>query len=52
MSDEPVTLQDLGDRWGVSRERARQLEKRMVLRLRAFLQDELGDAVQIALGHD
>lgn len=52
VSDEPVTLQDLGDRWGVSRERARQLEKRMVLRLRAFLQDELGDAVQIALGQD
>jgi RNA polymerase sigma-32 factor len=52
MSDEPVTLQDLGDRWGVSRERARQLEKRMVLRLRGFLQEELGDAVQIALGHD
>ncbi len=52
MSDEPVTLQTLGSRWGVSRERARQLEKRMVLRLRKFLQKELGDAVQIALGHD
>ncbi|NJK33208.1 MAG: RNA polymerase factor sigma-32, partial [Deltaproteobacteria bacterium] len=52
MSDDPVTLQDLGDRWGVSRERARQIEKRMVLRLRAYLQDELGDAVQIALGQD
>jgi len=52
IADEPVTLQELGDRWGVSRERARQVEKRMVLRLRAFLQDELGDAVQIALGHD
>ena len=52
MSDEPATLQSLGSRWGVSRERARQLEKRMVLRLRKFLQDELGDAVQIALGHE
>jgi len=52
ISDEPVTLQDLGDRWGVSRERARQLEKRMVLRLRTYLQAELGDAVQIALGQD
>lgn len=50
IADEPVTLQDLGDRWGVSRERARQVEKRMVLRLRKFLQDELGDAVEIALG--
>ncbi|MCA9648682.1 MAG: RNA polymerase factor sigma-32 [Myxococcales bacterium] len=52
LSDEPVTLQDLGTRWGVSRERARQLEKRLVLRLREYLQAELGDAVQIALGHE
>ncbi|MEM6993813.1 MAG: RNA polymerase factor sigma-32 [Myxococcota bacterium] len=52
LSDEPVTLQELGDRWGVSRERARQIEKRLVLRLRAYLQGELGEAVQIALGHD
>jgi len=52
MSDDPITLQELGERWGVSRERARQVEKRMVLRLRQFLTDELGDAVQIALGHD
>ena len=52
VADEPVTLQELGDRWSVSRERARQLEKRMVLRLRDYLQAELGDAVQIALGHE
>lgn len=52
LSDEPVTLQELGDRWGVSRERARQIEKRLVLRLRAYLQDELGEAVQIALGQE
>jgi RNA polymerase sigma-32 factor len=52
IADEPITLQDLGDRWGVSRERARQVEKRMVLRLRKFLQDELGDAVEIALGQE
>ncbi|MBK7824863.1 RNA polymerase factor sigma-32 [Nannocystis sp.] len=52
VADDPVTLQELGDRWKVSRERARQLEKRMVLRLREFLQSELGDAVQIALGQE
>ncbi|TPV93030.1 MAG: sigma-70 family RNA polymerase sigma factor [Myxococcales bacterium FL481] len=52
VADDPITLQELGDRWGVSRERARQLEKRMILRLREFLQQELGDAVQIALGHE
>jgi RNA polymerase sigma-32 factor len=52
LSDEPATLQQLGERWGVSRERARQIEKRLVLRLRSYLQDELGEAVQIALGHE
>jgi RNA polymerase sigma-32 factor len=52
LSDDPITLQELGTRWGVSRERARQVEKRMVLRLRKFLTEELGDSVQIALGHD
>lgn len=52
VADDPMTLQELGDRWGVSRERARQLEKRMVLRLREFLQQTLGNAVQIALGQE
>lgn len=52
MAEDPITLQDLGDRWGVSRERARQIEKRLLTRLREYLQAELGDAVQIALGHD
>ena len=52
MADEPITLQDLGTRWGVSRERARQVEKRLILRLRDYLQTQLGDAVQIALGQE
>ena len=52
MADDPITLQALGDRWGVSRERARQVEKRMVLRLRKYLSEELGDAVEIALGRE
>lgn len=51
-ADDPITLQALGTRWGVSRERARQLEKRLIVRLRAFLQETLGDTVNIALGHD
>ena len=49
LSDDPVTLQSLGDRWGVSRERARQIEKRLVKRLREYLQRELGEAVQVSL---
>src|SRR5262249_39608411 len=34
LPDEPLTLQELGDRYNVSRERARQLEKRVLDRLK------------------
>lgn len=44
--DEPLTLQQLGDEFGVSRERVRQLEARLYGRLREFLKDSLGDAVE------
>lgn len=43
--DEPVTLQELGDEFGVSRERVRQLEARLASKLREYLRDEFGDAV-------
>ncbi len=44
-NEEPVTLQELGDEFGVSRERVRQLEARLASRLREYLKEELGDAV-------
>jgi RNA polymerase sigma-32 factor len=47
LTDEPQTLQEIGDKYGVSRERARQLEKRMLDRLRKFLEHELGSEVDI-----
>jgi RNA polymerase sigma-32 factor len=46
MADEPVTLQEIGDRFGISRERVRQLEKRLQDRLRTYLKAELGEAIQ------
>ncbi|RMH00279.1 MAG: sigma-70 family RNA polymerase sigma factor [Deltaproteobacteria bacterium] len=49
LAEDPITLQALGDRWGVSRERARQIEKRLLKRLRKYLQDELGEAVEVSL---
>jgi len=48
VADEPRTLQDLGEEFGVSRERVRQLEARITGRLRTFLGQHLGDAVEIA----
>ncbi len=50
LTDEPKTLQDIGESYGISRERARQLEKRLTEKLKKYLQTELGDAVQIAMG--
>lgn len=42
--DEPLTLQELGDRFGVSRERVRQLEARLVGKLRHHLRDEIEES--------
>jgi len=48
VADEPMTLQELGDKFGISRERVRQLEQRLLLRLRDFLKAEMGDATEIS----
>ena len=45
ISEEPKTLQELGDEFGVSRERVRQIEKRLLKKLKDHLREELGDAV-------
>jgi RNA polymerase sigma-32 factor len=50
LTDTPLTLQEIGERYGISRERARQLEARIYARLKTFLRRELGDEVQIAMG--
>ena len=47
VADEPLTLQELGDQFGVSRERVRQLEARITGRLREHLKKTLGDAVGV-----
>jgi RNA polymerase sigma-32 factor len=47
LTEDPLTLQEIGDRYQVSRERARQLEKRMLDRLKKYLEAELGTSVDI-----
>jgi RNA polymerase sigma-32 factor len=47
IAEEPLTLQELGDQFGVTRERVRQLEARVIGRLRTFLQECLGTAVEV-----
>jgi len=46
VADEPLTLQELGDEFGISRERVRQLEARLTHKLRIYLKQEFGDAVE------
>jgi RNA polymerase sigma-32 factor len=43
MVDSPMTLQQIGDLFGVSRERARQLEARILKKLKKFLNDKVGE---------
>jgi RNA polymerase sigma-32 factor len=43
LAEEPLTLQDVGDHFGLTRERVRQIEKKMVDRLREHLKANLVD---------
>lgn len=45
VAEEPKTLQELGTSFGVSRERVRQIEKRILKKLKEYLREELGDTV-------
>jgi RNA polymerase sigma-32 factor len=42
-SDNPVTLQEIGDRYGISRERVRQVEKNIIRKMREFFKREIPD---------
>jgi RNA polymerase sigma-32 factor len=42
-SDNPVTLQEIGDRYGISRERVRQVEKNIIKKMREFFRKEIPD---------
>jgi RNA polymerase sigma-32 factor len=48
LTEDPQTLQEIGDKYAISRERARQLEKRMLDRLKKYLESELGTSIDIA----
>jgi RNA polymerase sigma-32 factor len=43
LTEEPLTLQELGDHFGVSRERIRQLEEKILKKVKAYLEKELPD---------
>lgn len=43
MAEEPLTLQEIGDKFGISRERVRQIEQRLKKKLKAYLEEEIDD---------
>ncbi len=43
LAEKPMTLQEIGARHGISRERVRQIEDRLIKKLRHFLQTEIAD---------
>ncbi len=52
-SDTPATLQEIGDRYGISRERVRQIEKNVVKKMREYFKSEIPDFdIYAAKGRD
>lgn len=49
IADEPLTLQDIGDKYGVSRERARQIEAALINRMREFMREVIPDFDLVAV---
>jgi RNA polymerase sigma-32 factor len=43
LAEEPLTLQEIGDKYGISRERVRQIESRVKRRLKAYLEKHFDD---------
>ena len=50
-SDNPVTLQEIGDRYGISRERVRQVEKNIIKKMREFFKREIPDFASYTEGN-
>jgi RNA polymerase sigma-32 factor len=50
LSEDPMTLQAIGDRFGTTREAVRQAETRLMARLREHLTAEIGDVQAIRVG--
>jgi len=49
IADDPLTLQEVGDHYGVSRERARQIEANLIGRIREYLREEIPDFDLVAV---
>jgi RNA polymerase sigma-32 factor len=50
LAEEPLTLQEIGDQYGISRERVRQLENRLKRKIKDYLLRELKDVKDLDIG--
>ncbi len=48
--DDPATLQEIGDEYGITRERVRQIESRLKKRLGAYLREQIPDIRDVEFG--
>ena len=48
IAEEPVTLQEIGDKFGITREAIRQKEKKLMNKLKVYLKKELPDYIDIS----
>ena len=49
LSEDPVTLQSIGDRYGITKERVRQIEARLVGKIRIYMEEQLPDFKHLEL---
>jgi len=49
IADDPMTLQQVGDHYGISRERARQIEARLTGKLKTYMRERLPDFDDLSL---
>lgn len=52
LAEQPVALAQLGQQFGVSRERIRQIEARLKQRLKAYLVERFGEGLELDFGQD
>ncbi|MGH7767973.1 MAG: sigma factor-like helix-turn-helix DNA-binding protein, partial [Candidatus Binatia bacterium] len=50
LNEEPLTLREIGERYGISRERVRQIEDRLKKKLKEYLSKEFKDIKDSVIG--
>jgi len=51
LNEQPLTLREIGEKYGISRERVRQIEERVKKKLKAYLKKELKDVSDVVGPH-